>query len=106
MSIANVHLSAKNQNKLMKESPENAKKNWFFRHISGIFSQKKNFSRNRALSHFGDCHFASLCQKSEKTNEPISRKAGNEQTDEQRLIYRTSKVGPKINDKIDKMINI
>ena len=75
-------------------------KNRVFRHISGIFVPKKIFSENRAPSHFGDCHFASLCQKSAKTNEPISRKAGNRRTDERtnehRLIYRTSKVGPKI----------
>ena len=53
-----------------------------FRHISGIFGRKKIFSENRAPSHFGHCHFAPLCQKSEKTNEPISRKAGNRRTDE------------------------
>ena len=74
-------------------------KNRFFQHISGIFDRKWIFSGNRAPSHFGHCHFAFLCQKSEKTNEPISRKAGNELTDGrtngQRLIYRTSKVGPK-----------
>ena len=38
------------------------------------------FSENRAPSLFGHCHFASLCQKSEKTNEPIPRKAGNRRT--------------------------
>ena len=63
------------------------------------------FFENRAPSHFGHCHFASLRQKSEKTNEPIPRKAGNrqtneltnERTNEHRLIYRTSEVGPKSN---------
>ena len=49
--------------------------------ISGIFSRKKFFFENRAPSHFGHCHFASLCKKSEKTNEPIPRKAGNRRTD-------------------------
>ena len=52
-------------------------KNRFFQHISGIFGRKNMFFENRAPSHFGHCHFASLCQKSEKTNEPIPRKAGN-----------------------------
>ena len=55
-------------------------KNDDFRHISGIFGQKKNFLKNRTPSLFGHCHFASLCQKSEKTNEPIPRKAGNRRT--------------------------
>ena len=90
MSIANTHLCAKNQKKLRMKSRENAK-NRVFRHISGIFGRKNFFSGNRAPSHFGDCHFASYCQKSAKTNEPISRKAGNRRTDErtdgQRLIY-------------------
>ena len=36
------------------------------------------FFENRAPSLFGHCcHFAPLCQKSEKTNEPIPRIAGN-----------------------------
>ena len=98
IGIANAHLCAKNQKKLMMKSRENAKKP-VFRHISGIFGRKWIFSGNRAPSHFGHCYFAPLCQKSEKTNEPISRKAGNRRTDGrtngQRLIYRTSKVGPK-----------
>ena len=81
MGIANTHLCAKNQKKLMKESRENVKK-LGFRHISGIFDRKKIFSGNQAPSYFGDCHFASLCQKSAKTNEPISRKAGNRRTNE------------------------
>ena len=46
-----------------------------------------SFSENRAPSHFGHCHFESFCQKSEKTNEPISRKAGNRRRDGQRLIW-------------------
>ena len=74
-------------------------KNRVFWHISRIFGRKKIFSENRAPSHFGHCHFASLCQKSAKNNEPISRKAGNRRTHGrthgQRLIYRTSEVGPK-----------
>ena len=75
MGIANTHLCAKNQKKLMMESRENAKKT--------VFPAYFRFFGNRAPSHFGDCHFASLYQKSEKTNEPIPRKAGNRRTDEQ-----------------------
>ena len=52
------------------------------------------FFENRAPSHFGIYHFASLCQKSVITNEPISRKIHNRRTNgrtnEHRLIYRTS----------------
>ena len=54
---------------------------------SGIFpaflAEKKMFFDNRAPSHFGHCHFASLGKKSAKTNEPISRKAGNRRMNEQ-----------------------
>ena len=57
-------------------------KNRFFRYISGIFGRKKIFPENRAPSLFGHCHVAPLCQKSEKTNEPIPRKSGNRRTDE------------------------
>ena len=62
LGITILHHCAKNQKKLMIESRENAKKPVFlayFRH----FRPKKIFE-NRAPSHFGDCHFASLCQKS------------------------------------------
>ena len=99
LGIFNTRFGAKNQEKQMMKSRENAKIPVFpayFRH----FPRKKFFSKNRAPSHFWNCHFASLCQKSEKTYEPISRKAGNRllqtdgRTDGQRLIYRTSEVGP------------
>ena len=65
LSIANAHLFGKNQKKLMMKSRENAKKPVFpayFRH----FWPEMNFSGNRAPSHFGHCHFASLCQKISK----------------------------------------
>ena len=55
-----THLCAKNLKKLMMKSRENAKKPVF-----------------PAFSKIGYCLFASLCRKSEKSNEPISRKAGN-----------------------------
>ena len=81
--IISTYLCAKNQKKLMKESRENVKKPGFPAENIGktFFPGKKFFSGNRAPSHFGDCHFASLCQKLAKTNEPISRKAGNRRTD-------------------------
>ena len=59
---------------------EKMPKNRFFRHISGIFGRKIFFFKNRAPSLFGHCHFGSLCQKSEKTNGSIPRKAGNRRT--------------------------
>ena len=77
LSIPNAHLHGKNQKKQMMKSREKR----FFRHIFGIFDRKWIFSGNRAPSHFGHYDFASLCQKSGNTNEPISRKAGNERTD-------------------------
>ena len=62
--------------------------------FSGIFpafsAGNEFFSGNWSPSHFGYYHFAPLCQKSEKTNEPISRKAGNRRTDE-RTNERTNK---------------
>ena len=81
-----MHLCAKDQKKLMMNSREKAEKPVFpayFRH----FRPKKFFFENRAPSHFGHCHFASQkseSEKSEKTNEPISRKAGNRRTNGQR----------------------
>ena len=75
----------------------------FFGPFPVLAAGKKIFIKNRAPSHFGHCHSASLCKKSEKTNEPITRKACNRRTDGrngQRLIYRTSEVGPKNKKKI------
>ena len=80
LTIANSHLYGKNQKKIVMKSRENAKKPVFsayFRH----FQPEMFFFENRATSHFGHYHFASLCQKSGKTNEPILRKAGNVRTD-------------------------
>ena len=52
------------------------KKTLFLGSFLPKFAQKI-FLKNRASSHFGHYHFASVCKKSEKTNEPIPRKAGN-----------------------------
>ena len=52
-------------------------KNPIFRQFLAQICPQNFFFKNWAPSHFGHCHFASLCQKSEKTNEPISRKAEN-----------------------------
>ena len=84
----------------MMKSRENAKKPVFPAYFRHFWPEMNFFFENRAPSHFWHYYFASLCQKSGKTNEPIPRKAGNERTDErtdgQRLIFRTSEVGPKI----------
>ena len=100
LSIANAHLYGKNQKKLMMKSRENAKKPVFpvyFRHF-------RNFSGNRAPSHFGHCHFASLCQKSAKMSQSqemlVTDRWTDQRTDGKRLIYRTSEVGPKIRQSI------
>mgnify|MGYP007015776684 CR=1 FL=1 len=57
-------------------------KNPIFRQFLAQICPNKFFLKNRAPSRSGHCHFASLCKKSEKTNEPILRKAGNRRTNE------------------------
>ena len=57
MGIANTHFCAKNQEKQMTKSRENAK-NRFFRHISDIFGRKNTFLENRARSPFRHWHLA------------------------------------------------
>ena len=71
-----LYLSAKNQKKLMKEFCTKSKKP-YFQAVFAKICPKKSFFENRAPSLFGHCHFAPLCQKSAKNNEPIPRKAGN-----------------------------
>ena len=88
-----LYLSAKNQKKLMKQFCTKSK-NPIFGWVLDQICPKKIFFENRAPSHFGHCHFACLCQKSGKTNETISRKAGNKRTDErtnERTNERTDK---------------
>ena len=60
-----LYFSAKNQKKLMKQICTKSKKTQI--------CPKKHFFENRAPSLFGHCHYAPLCQNSEKTNEPITR---------------------------------
>ena len=99
MGIANTHLCAKNQKKLMKESRENVKKPSFPAYFR-YFQPGKIFFRKSGSVTFWALPF---CIFVPKINETISRKAGNRRTDKQtnrrtngqRLIYRTSKVGPK-----------
>ena len=77
LNITNAHLCGENQKNLMMKSRENAKKPGFpvyFRHFRPEMDFFSEIDGN------GHCHFASLCQKSAKTNEPISRKAGNRRT--------------------------
>ena len=90
LNIANTHLCAKNQKKLMMKSRENVQKPVFPAYFRHFRPEMNFFLENRASSLFGHCHFAPLCQNSEKTNEPIPRKAvnrrTNERTNEHRLI--------------------
>ena len=67
----------------MMKSSENAKKPVFPAHFS-IFDRKNCFSKNLAPSHFGDCHFASLCQKklmSQSREKLVTDARTNERTD-------------------------
>ena len=61
LSIINTHFCAKNQKKLMMKSREKAQNPVFPAYF---------FFESRAPSHFGHSLFKSLCQKSEKNNEP------------------------------------
>ena len=72
MSIANMHLRAKNWKKLMTKSREMAKKS-VFRHIFGISGRKNTFFKIRHWSHFRHWHFASACQISCKNIQYSSR---------------------------------
>ena len=68
----------------------------YFRHF---WTEKFFFQKSGSVT-FWALPFSTFVPKiRKKTNEPISRKAGNRRTDEhtngERLIYRTSKVGPK-----------
>ena len=60
----------------MTKSRENAKKPVFPAYFR-LFWPGNSFFENRVPAHLRYCHFTSLCQKSEKTNEPIPRKAEN-----------------------------
>ena len=69
-------LCQKIRKKLMKQFWTKSKKPYFW----AVFAPNlppKIFFENRAPSLFEHCHFTPLCQKSEKTNEPILRKAEN-----------------------------
>ena len=81
LSIANTHLYGKNQKNVMMKSRENAKKPVFPAHFWHFRPEMNFFWKQGSVTFFGHCHFGSLCQKSAKTNEPISRKASNERTD-------------------------
>ena len=73
MGIANKHLCAKNQKKLMKESRENVKKTGFPAYF-WYFRPEKVFLKNRTPPCFGHCYYAFLNKQSVKTNEEILRK--------------------------------
>ena len=70
-----VHKLQKFNDKISRKSPKNA----FFGTFLALVT-KNFFFENPAPSHFGYHNFASLCKKSEKTNEPIPRKADNRGT--------------------------
>ena len=79
-----------------KKSDKNLQK-WQFSAYFQHFRVEENFLQNQATSHFAYYHFASLCQKSEKTNESITRTSGNKLTNEwitnrHGLIYKTTRL--------------
>ena len=49
-------------------------KNGHFQHISGIFCRKKTFLKNQTRPCFEHSEYETLCKKSEKTNDEISKK--------------------------------
>ena len=75
------HHCAKNQKNLMIQSRENPKWPYFWA-IFGPNLPKHFFYENWAPSHFRTLCSPSLCKKSEKSNDPISRKVHNGRTDE------------------------
>ena len=94
LSIANAHLNGKNQKKIMMKSRENAQKLVFpayFRHF------RPEFFLKIGLRHILGITILHLCAKNQEKLMSQSREklVTNERTNEHRLIYRTSKVGPK-----------
>ena len=68
--------------KLMIKFFSKSSKNPFFSRFFGLTFVPKLFSENRGPSHSRVFNYASSCKKSEKFNEPITRKAGNEKSNE------------------------
>ena len=104
MGIINTHLCAKNQKKLMINSREKAQKLVFpayFRH----FRPEKIFFENQAQisSHILGIAILHLGAKiqiklmSQSPEKLVTDARTDEQTNGQRLIYRTSEVSPKSN---------
>ena len=87
-----IRIFKKKQKNLMMKSREIAKKPVFPAFSAG----KWIFSKNRASSHFRHCHLH-LCAKNQQQLMSHSREepVTNGRTNGQRVIYRTSKVGPK-----------
>ena len=60
----------------MMKSRENAQKPVFPAYFRYLQPEENLFGKSGSVPLFEHCHFPPLCQKSEKTNEPIPRKAG------------------------------
>ena len=72
-----THLCTKNQKKLMNQSRENSKKPYFWSILGPNWAKvaPQFFSnKNQILLNLNCYSYAALYKKSEKTNEPISRK--------------------------------
>ena len=93
LRIANAHLYRKNQKKLMVKSRENAQKPVFPEYSAG-----NEFFSKIGLRHIFGITILHLCAKNQEKLISQSREklVTNGRTNEHRLIYRTSEVGPKI----------
>ena len=100
MGIANTHLCAKNQKKLMKESRENVKKPSFPAYFR-YFQPGKIFFRKSGSVTFWALPFCIFVPKnqqklmSQSREKLVTDERTNGRTNRQRLIYRTSEVGPR-----------
>ena len=99
LGIVILHHCAKNQKKQMTKFWEKSKKPKFWSILGCFgpkFAQKKFFSKI-GLRHILGIAILHLCAKNQKKLMSRSREklVTNERTNEHRLIYRTSKVGPK-----------
>ena len=95
-----LYLSAKNQKKLMKQFCTKSKKPYFQAVFGPKFAQKKFFLKI-GLRHFLGIAILHHCAKNQKKLMSQSREKlvtdgrTDGRTEEHRLIYRTSEVGPK-----------
>ena len=105
MGIANTHLCAKNQKKTNEGISRKSQKTGFSG-IFPVFSAGKIFFPEIGLRHILGIAILHLCAKnhqklmSQSREKLVTDARTNERTNGQRLIYRTSEVGPKSKKKV------